>query len=215
MNLAALRAEADTHALAVFGTLPTRPEDGLGDGTIALLGPREPGFWSHVTSQPEFGDGVPDPMDRWSARVVDELAIHFRGKPLFPFGTPVHPFVSWALRSHRAWQSPVRLLVHDTAGLLVSYRGAILLPDRMEEAPKRAAPCETCAGKPCLTACPVSALTANGYDLDACHTYLDARTGRSCMSRGCEVRRACPVSQNYGRSEHQSSFHMDRFHPCR
>ena len=32
-----------------------------------------------------------------------------------------------------------------------------------------------------------------------------------CMSKGCAVRRACPVSQSYGRMEDQSAFHMRAF----
>ncbi|HCQ65926.1 MAG TPA: ferredoxin, partial [Rhodobacteraceae bacterium] len=30
---------------------------------------------------------------------------------------------------------------------------------------------------------------------------------------GCVVRRACPVSAGFGRSEDQSGFHMRAFHP--
>lgn len=212
-DLAGLEARALRDSLTVLGALETRPEDGIGDGTLVLLGPSDPGFWAHVSLQPEFRDGQPDPMDRWSGRVITALAGTVGGTPYFPFGDPVRPFISWALRSGRAWQSPVSLLVHDRAGLLVSYRGAILLPGNLEPQPEAARPCEACAAKPCLTACPVSALTGDGYDLDACHAFLDTTAGQDCMTRGCRVRRSCPLSTNYGRSEQQSAFHMEHFHP--
>lgn len=214
MSLSALAETASTHALDIFGTLAARPEDDVGEGTIVLLGPKEPGFWDHVTDAPEFRDGRADPLDRWSERVIGQIASAVGGQALFPFGDPVRPFFTWALRSGRAWQSPVMLLVHDVAGLMVSYRGAVILtqPHRPEPAGER--PCESCQDRPCLTACPASALTGAGYDLDACHAFLDTDAGQENLSRGCAVRRACPWSRNYGRSEEQSAFHMDHFHPC-
>lgn len=215
MSLAALAARASEHALEVFGNLAARPEDGIGDGTLVLLGPREPGFWDHVTTQPEFTGGAEHPLDRWSARVIAGIAADVGGTAFFPFGEPVRPFISWALRSGRAWQSPVVLLVHDTAGLMVSYRGAILLPEDHQASTPGPRPCDSCADKPCLTACPPRALTAQGYDVTACHAFLDTEAGRTNLLKGCEVRRACPVSQNYGRLNGQSAFHMRYFHPWR
>jgi hypothetical protein len=214
MSPDALAGQAAAHALDVFGTLEALPEDGVGEGSIALLGPKEPGFWDHVTAQPEFRDGRADPLDRWSERVVGEIAGAVGGIALFPFGEPVRPFFTWALRSGRAWQSPVLLLVHDVAGLMVSYRGAVIRPRPHRPEPAGERPCETCPDRPCLAACPAGALTAEGYDLGACHAFLETNPGRENLSRGCAVRRACPRSRNYGRSERQSAFHMDRFHPC-
>lgn len=212
MTLEAVTARLKGEPLDIFGALHTVPEDGLGDGTVVLLGPREPGFWTTFTASPEWQDGAPDPMDRWSTRVINAAARDLGATPLFPFGAPVRPFFTWALRSGRAWASPVMLLVHDTAGLLVSYRAALFLPEchPLPEPPHK--PCDTCTGKPCLTACPVSALNADGYDLPTCHAYLDTTAGTDCMDHGCAVRRACPVSQGYGRVPEHSAYHMRQFH---
>lgn len=212
MSLDTLEAAASDEQLALFGTLPTIPDDALGVGTVVLLGPKEPGFWDHVTATPEFADGQPDPLDRWSHRIITALANAVGGTPLFPFGAPVRPFIGWALRSGRAWSAPVGLLVHDTAGLMVSYRGAVLLPDGDLDPHQGDSPCTICATKPCLSACPVTALTADGYDLAACHSYLDTAEGADCMSQGCAVRRSCPVSATYQRRPIQSAFHMRQFH---
>ncbi|MDR5654772.1 ferredoxin [Ruixingdingia sedimenti] len=216
MTLAEVAAQAAAHGLAVFGAFHPVPEDDAPEGvqTLVLLGPAEPGFWVHLTAQPEWADGKPDPVDRWSRRVIGRLACDLRAKALFPFGGPPwHPFFRWALRSGRAWQSPVRLLVHDTAGLMVSYRGALALRDRLVLPPPPAPPCESCAAKPCLTACPAGALTPAGYDVPACHAFLDTPPGEDCRAAGCRVRRACPVSQSYGRMAVQSAYHMRQFHP--
>ena len=198
--------------LDVFGSFHTTEDDELGSGTLLLLGPHEPGFWSAFKSTPEWLDNTPDPMDRWSQRVITEVAQIVDAKPLFPFGAPVRPFFTWALRSGRAWSSPVLLLVHDTAGLLVSYRGALFVPRHLNLPAKTAKPCDTCSDKPCLTACPVAALSGDGYDLPTCHAFLDTAPGADCMTNGCAARRACPVSQSYGRVSEQSAYHMGQFH---
>ena len=199
--------------LTVFGTCGVKPEDGLPKaGSIVLLGPAEPGFWAHVTAQPEFADGQEDPLDRWSTRVIGALAANFGGQALFPFGGPPwHPFIRWATRTGRAHPAPVPLLVHDEAGLMVSYRGAIALPDTLESN-ATPSPCPPCA-QPCRSACPVGALKAGSYDVAACHAFLDTDAGQDCLTGGCAVRRACPISQSYGRTDAQSAWHMQRFHP--
>ena len=214
--LVEVEAKAAPHRLAVFGGFHPAGDDGVppATGTVLLLGPDEPGFWHHVTSEPEWRDGRPDPLDRWSARVIGDLARSFGGSARFPFGGPPwHPFYRWALRTGRAWASPVTLLVHDRAGLFASYRGAILLPDRIDlPAPPPASPCADCAGQPCRSACPAGALTTRGYDVPACHGFLDTEAGADCLSSGCVVRRACPVSRGYGRLPEQSAYHMRLFH---
>jgi hypothetical protein len=212
LTLASLEALLAPHCLEVLGGFAVEgPEDGLPAGTRALvmLGPRQPGFWPHLTAQPEWG--APDPVDRWSRRVIGRLACDLGAKALFPFGgPPYHPFYRWALRTGRCWDSPVRLLVHDVQGLWVSFRGALALKQPLA-VPVAAKPCETCVEKPCLTACPAGALGAAGYDVPACHDWLDSG-GAECLSGGCLVRRACPVSQGHARMPEQSAYHMRLFH---
>ncbi|MCC6007089.1 MAG: ferredoxin [Rhodobacteraceae bacterium] len=181
--------------------------------TLVLLGPTGPGFWPHVRGSPEFADGQPDPMDRWSRRVIGRMACALGAKALFPFGGPPYlPFLRWAVESGQAWMSPVGLLVHERAGLFASLRGAIALRERIDlPARKASSPCETCDGRPCLNACPVGALGADGYDVPRCRDWLAQPAGAACSDLGCAVRRACPVSARYGREPAQSAFHMRAF----
>ena len=214
---ATLCARFRAGGLDIFGGFHPAPGEAhlpVGTATLLLLGPHEPGFWAHVTAAPEWRDGSPDPIDRWSRRVIGRIARDLGARALFPFaGPPWLPFQSWAKRTGRAWPSPVRLLVHDTAGLMVSYRGALALKVRLDlPPPPGAAPCATCADRPCLTACPPRALTEGGYDVPACHAFLDTAPGADCLTRGCAVRRACPVSVRHGRLPEQSAYHMRRFH---
>lgn len=212
-GLARIEQAATAQGLRVAGLVPEGAApmpDGL--RTVLLLAPDEPAFWSLFTQSAEYRDGQPDPMDRWSLRVVNSLAQALDATPLFPFGTqPPHPFYTWALASGRVWSSPVQFLVGAEAGLWASYRGALGLAEPCDPLPQVAKPCDTCA-QPCVTACPVGALTPAGYDITACHAYLDTEEGQDCMTKGCAVRRICPVSQALGRDPAQSAFHMGHFH---
>lgn len=184
-----------------------------GGNTIVLLAPKEPGFWAHFKTSPEFQDGKSDPLDRWSKRVIGSLSRQIGGIGVFPSdGPPYPPFISWARNSGRAWVSPVGMLVHDKAGLMLSLRGALRLPTRLPLFPLRSqSPCDNCPDRPCVNTCPVNALGDQGYDVATCKSHVSSLAGESCFNAGCLARRACPVSQNYGRLEEQSEFHMRAF----
>jgi hypothetical protein len=166
-------------------------------------------FWDVFRSSPEFA--IPEnPMDAWSKKALGVVAEKTGGRAIFPSdGPPYAPFFTWALRTKRCHQSPINLLVHDRAGLMVSFRGALALPFKLDlpEAPPSS--CESCAGKPCLTTCPVDAITPEGYDVARCKSHIRG-AGQDCM-RGCKARLACPVSQRFGRRPEQSEFHMHAF----
>lgn len=208
-TLAAVDAAAQQQGLLVLGAF--HPDDAA--RTIILLGPDEPaGFWPRFAASAEALDGAPDPMNRWSKRVIGGLASGLGAEALYPFsGPPWHPFYDWAVATGRCHRSPVGLLVHDRAGLWASFRGALAVAGQMELPEPPPKPCDSCADKPCLSACPVGALGARGYDVSACKSYIGSPEGRRCMSRGCQVRAACPVSQNWGREAAQSAFHMTAF----
>ena len=198
-------------AAATLDVMGVVQEDGT---TLLLLGPAS-GFWEMFKNTPEMQDGKADPIDRWSLRVIKDLADKLQAEPLFPFGGPPYqPFLRWALASGRAWQSPAGMLVHDTAGLMISYRGVLRFDTELDwPANQSISPCLSCADQPCATACPVNALSAkDGYNVDACHSYLDTPAGQGCMTYGCIARRACPVSQTFNRNPEQSALHMSYFH---
>jgi hypothetical protein len=214
MTLAAIATAAAKEHLTIRGHAALTAQDGLPDHlrTIVLLGPDEPAFWPHFAASPESQDGAENPLDRWSRRVIGRIACDLGTKAYFPFGGPPYrPFVAWALRTGRVHQSPVSLMIHPDTGLFFSLRGAIAIPEALDTDPAPG-PCATCATKPCLTACPATALTANGYDVPRCHAFLDTAAGSDCMDQGCAVRRACPIGPDR-RLPAQSAFHMKAFHP--
>lgn len=217
MTLNDIQAAAEPHGLLVMGALHPRRvgAKGLLTGTIVLLG-TGPGFWSGFKSAAEYRDGAADAVDRWSGRVIGNIADRFGADPVFPFGGPPYaPFIDWALKSGRSFSSPTGMLVHDTVGLMISFRGALHFDQELSlPAGRSVSPCHTCKGQPCTTACPVGALGATQpYDVSACHAYLATTAGRACMETGCAARRACPISAGAARCSDQSAYHMKAFHP--
>lgn len=201
------------HGLRISGVALPVPADGLPDwvAAITLVSPLEPAFWSIYSTSAEATDGLADPVDRWSRRIIGRLACDFDAKAYFPFGGPPHrPFYSWAIRSGSACSSPVSLLADGVAGLFVSYRGALALR-HVPEVDLPAAPCSTCETKPCLSACPANALGSSGYDVPVCHSFLDTADGKDCLASGCMTRRACPIGKA-NRPTAMSAYFMSQFH---
>jgi epoxyqueuosine reductase len=212
MRLKQIRSAVLGHGLDVYGAFHPGADDFSQAGTLILLGPAA-NFWDIFTGSKIYQDNLPDPIDRWSTYVISTIATGLDARPIFPFGGPPYaPFLKWAMESGRAWQSPVGMLVHDRAGLMVSYRGALAFDERLDLPDQTFHnPCETCADKPCLTTCPVDALDKDGYNVLACHEYLETDAGNTCMTGGCLVRRACPASAGAHRLAAQSALHMRAF----
>ena len=59
--------------------------------TIVLAGMVGRDGWEAFAASPEASDGLADPLDRWSRRLIESLARDLGAKALFPFGGP--PFL--------------------------------------------------------------------------------------------------------------------------
>lgn len=209
------------HGLIAVGGFHPRSEDGVPPmpdghpaGTLIPVGNAGPAMWRVFSQAPEFGDGRPDPLDRWSLRVIGALAARWRAVALFPFGGPPYlPFVAWAKRAGGITESPLGILIHPDFGLWAGFRGALAFAEPVELPAQdlRPRPCDTCAGKPCLSACPVDAFTPQGYDVAACVKHISTTAGADCMDLGCRARRACPVGSGYAQEPARARFHMGAF----
>jgi epoxyqueuosine reductase len=182
--------------------------------TLVLLG-TDARFWEVFSTTTEAMDRQPHPIDRYSQRVVPQIAdITGAVDIAYPFGGPPYaPFIAWAKATGEAFDSPTGMLVHIRAGLMISYRGALIFDGEQPlTKPAVVHPCTTCTGRPCEDACPVEALsTEHFYDVPVCKEYLGTHAGETCMTQGCAVRRACPISKRFDRPEAQSAYHMRQF----
>lgn len=210
----ALAAALARHGLAPVGAFHPAEDDGLpeGTGTLVLVGARGVGLWRAFTATPEFADMRPDPLDRWSRRVIEGIAREAGARALFPFdGPPWLPFPRWAVRGEGARPSPVGMQVSPARGLWLSYRGALAFAGRLDlPAIRENHPCSGCPA-PCLTTCPAGAFAGGTYDVDRCAAHVASPEGRACREGGCLVRHACPAGRAATPPAAQSAFHMSAF----
>ncbi len=218
---AALVRDAERSGLACRGgfhpagedAVPAFP-DGTRPATIVLLGFVGDRQWDAFLGAPEAEDGLPDPLDRWSRRVIEAIGERHLGVGVYPSdGPPWWPFQQWAMRAESLHPSPLGVLIHPRFGLWHAYRGALAFRDRLElpALESRPSPCEACADKPCLRGCPVDAFTGGGYAVAACATHVRSTRGAECLERGCEARRRCPVGAAYAYRPDHAAFHMRAF----
>ena len=187
--------------------------DGRGVGTLVLVGVVGRSCWEAFQAAEESRQ-TRDALDRWSRRIVGELAAELGADALFPFGGPPFlPFIRWAQRAESVHPSPIGPLIHPDYGLWHAYRGALAFADRfaLPKRDDRPRPCDACADKPCLTTCPVGAFSARGYDVPTCIEHIAGKQGGACLGGGCLARRACPVGLSYHYAPRQMAFHMRAF----
>jgi len=181
-------------------------------GTCIMVGNAGAQFWqSFMQARPEG----PDPIETWTADILGRISANLGADVLFPFsGPPYHPFLTWAQKSEPVWYSPIGPLIHPVFGLWHAYRGLLLFQDHIslpEMDPTAKSPCESCDGQPCLTACPVDAVTGSSFDVDACSGHIGSQDGTACLQTGCAARRACPVGHDYLYPSAQANYHMQFF----
>jgi len=182
--------------------------DGRHARSVLLLGNIGGSIWPAFSRWAHIHRG-PDPLDRWSKAVIRPLAEDLCARAYFPSDPPWQPFQRWAMMAEGMKASPLGLLIHPQFGLWHGYRGALGFADVLEATAHVAGhPCDACAEKPCLNACPANAVSEAAFDVRACRDYLgEAGQGR-CMEEGCEARNACPVGKAYRYPPAQLQFHM-------
>ena len=207
-------------------SVPPLP-DGRAAQTVLLIGNAGPAMWQALRA------AVPDitgrqPLDRWLKPQIAAAAHAAGAHALFPNdGPPFIPIQRWALRADSVHASPIRLLIHPEFGLWHVYRAALLFAERIEVPPRAdsASPCDTCAKKPCLRACPVDAFAdlparsrsgfasaeAGGFDVAGCVAHVESEAGGNCKQRGCMARRACPVGRANAYPVDAQAFHTAAF----
>jgi ferredoxin len=184
--------------------------DGRPAATVVLAGQIGDSLWERFTA--ERRDEL-EPLDGWSERALADVAARFGAAVLLPSqGPPRLPFQRWAQRAEPVHRSPLGLLIHPEYGLWHAYRGALAFAERLELPPgaPRPSPCESCAGRPCLRACPVDAFRAAGFDPAACTAHLGSGRGDVCFAAGCLARAACPIGRLRYPPE-QARFHLVAF----
>jgi len=183
--------------------------DGSHAASVVLLGNVGSSIWAAFSKWREAYSG-PDPLDTWSKSLIRPLAKSLEAAAYFPSDPPWQPFQQWAVKAEGLQPSPLGILIHPKYGLWHGYRGALGFPFALaNELVPEERPCDHCPEKPCLTACPVDAISLSGFDVGPCRSHLESNAGQAgCMETGCLARNACPVGASYRYETAELRFHM-------
>jgi hypothetical protein len=183
--------------------------DGQPARTVVLVGNAGGDLWRAFTADNPAMTGD-HPLDRWVDGHLERAAAAVGAEVVFPTRRPYPPIMRWAKRAGPVHSAPINLLIHPDYGLWHVYRGAFLFADRLAlpAAPTAASPCDTCAKKPCLRACPADAFQPDHFDPVACVSHVESPAGANCAERGCLARRACPVGRDYAYPPAAGAYHM-------
>lgn len=202
---ASFLAEHGLNLLAVFdcAELPA-PVAGLMDAVVPdwrrwprlmLIGSGGPEFWRALQ---RHGPADADPVDRFSRACAGEFVRDYLDDPpvrwLYPGDTMV-PLQRLGVLAGWHHSSPLGIGINACYGLWFAYRAACLIDRPLPVTPPwtGGSPCERCAGKPCVSACPAGAVAAAAaFSVQRCagHRLVpDSSCARTCLAR-----LACPVA---------------------
>lgn len=180
---------------------------------VLIVGSLSNALFELFRTSAEAADGLPDPLDRFTRRVLSALADGEGLGIVFPFdGPPHHPFQRWTLRAGSFSRSPMGVLAHRAFGPWAGLRAALLSVEPLTASADAGTdgPCPACHDAPCLSACPAGALSQSGYDVPRCLAYLRADPAAPCHD-GCLARHACPFGRSHAQSAAAGRFHMRSF----
>lgn len=199
----------------------TRPDALRGPaGSVILIGNAGGGMWPHFQSWLEQLDtDPPNPLDDWSRTVIGPVAAQAGARAVYPFDRPWLPFQQWAMRAEGLKASPVGILLHPQFGLWHAYRGALLFDgdvdvgnlEALRPLQKLSHGCDSCVEKPCLSACPVNAISDGALNVSDCREHVRSADGKTCREAGCIARNACPVGAAFRYPPEQQAFHQHAF----
>lgn len=127
---------------------------------------------------------------------------------------------------HQSWNIPLQRLgrvmnlsrpsllgldINDEYGVWFAFRGAFLSKQKFETRERKSfsSPCESCQDKPCISACPASAVNeAFDFKINKCADHRLSKESK-CTDI-CRSRIACPY-----KSDHRYSFDQIRYHMTR
>ena len=182
--------------------------------TCVLIGNAGAQFWRSFIAERPAGA---DPIEAWTKSALEQIAADLGAEVLLPFtGPPFLPFLEWAKRSEPVTESAIGCLIHPVYGLWHAYRGMLLFQEKIDLPDTQSrirdsqglSPCDTCADKPCLRACPVRAVNGKNFDVSACAGFIKSPEGSDCLGTGCRARRACPIGKDYVYGPAQAVHHM-------
>ena len=174
---------------------------------LVMLGQGGPTLWDSIQAA---GLDSTDPFDDYCIALVEEL-VETLGRPAARIVVPsevVLPLGRMAEAVGWGRPSPLGLSINDRYGPWLAHRIVFLIDADLPVASPTPGPhpCASCAATPCVTACPVGAVSVeDGFDVDRCSRFR-LRDGSPCADR-CLARLACPIGTESIYGDEQMAHH--------
>ena len=185
-------------------------------------------LWPHVEheavmvqakmgGQAAVSGDIDHPIDAYACRVITEiLEEDLKGQRfeiIYPAGHTGHPFYGLQdLGVVAGWHhtSPFLVGINPVWGSWYAYRAVVLTNSHYQPAsmPASPSPCSACRTDDCVVACPVGAVSRDGFDMETCLQYRQT-DGSHCQDK-CLARMACPVGREHRYRQPQMSYHYHR-----
>ncbi len=190
--------------------------------SIIAIGNGGGGFWKafqrHARENPGWFERG-NPLDDFTQVVIEREispALSTAGVPhtvAYPFmgGSPTLDFMALGKAAGLGGASIIGVLVHPVFGPWIAFRAALLLEEELD-APGAAAgfdPCPRCAARPCVSACPASAVSyPAGWNVPRCLTHRVEHEAQ-CAPR-CAARAACVLGPEHRYPDDELAYHQMR-----
>lgn len=175
---------------------------------VILVGHGGRDLWTSLDPEQRQAD---DPIDTHTRQLVSSLLNASPQCRSFEFVYPPSdkPVPLIGLGALAGWHraSKFRVGINQLYGTWYAYRALVVADSDFEvtRPMSGASPCDGCAAKPCMAACPVSAVGEARFDFEACYRYR--LTDGSACSHTCLARVACPVGADHRYAPDQIEYH--------
>jgi len=196
------RCGLNRHAVFALADLPddiggSIASDTAGYRQLILIGHGGKALWESVTKS---GIGGADPIDEFTLRTIrqwmSECQPDNRYAILYPGPQPIALQRLGALAGwHHA--SPFMVGIDAEWGTWYAYRAVVLADTHFAPSPAvdHVSPCAACQARPCIAACPASAMAGGAFSLQKCVAWRK-QDGSTCALT-CLARVACPVGSDH------------------
>jgi epoxyqueuosine reductase len=175
--------------------------------SVIVVGSSGSALWDEVMRRHQQGQRPSDPIDAVVRQALQPHLHRSTNRTWIRCANDAHRFVDFrklALGAGLGWPSRLGLVLHPEAGVWWGLRAACFTTEQLplSQPLPGEGPCASCAA-PCVTACPVDALTPR-YDVQRC---ADWQRDQPTCEGGCLARSACPHGSPYGVHQHRYHHH--------
>ena len=184
--------------------------------SVLVLGSGGTGLWeafcADCRAHPAHLQEELHPLDSFVARSLDQIdptpPESRRWVQCSATEETVVDFRTLALQAGLGWPSLLGLLISPEFGPWMGLRAACFTTEALPQTPPAAGdgPCPGCPA-PCITACPATAVSREGWDVKRCSNHHFDTT--DCAEK-CDARRACPEGEAHRYGDVQTRYHYNR-----